>query len=79
MIINEKIDFCRQYQNLQLEKPSGVEVEIPVHKAMAMGLIGLNPSTHLRSVVKPWSINAKVLCTNPIGNLEILDQKFLTV
>ena len=39
MIINEISDFCRQYQYLQLEKPSGVEVEIPVHKAVAMDLL----------------------------------------
>ena len=55
--MNEISDFCRQYQYHQLEKPSGVEVEIPVHKALAMdllkggsyrtpplGLIGLKPS-----------------------------------
>ena len=39
LIINEKTDFFRQYQYLQLEKPSGVEVEIPVHKACAMDLL----------------------------------------
>ena len=39
MIINEISDFCRQYQYLQLEKPSGVEVEISVHKTLAMDLL----------------------------------------
>ena len=37
--MNEISDFCRQYQYLQLEKPSGVEVEIPVQKALAMDLL----------------------------------------
>ena len=37
--MNEISDFCRQYQYHQLEKPSGVEVEIPVHKALAMDLL----------------------------------------
>ena len=44
LIINEKTDFCRQYQYLQLEKPSGVEVEIPVHKALAMDLLKGGPT-----------------------------------
>ena len=35
MIINEISDFCRQYQYLQLEKPSGVYV----HKTSAMDLL----------------------------------------
>ena len=35
----KKTDFCRQYQYFQLEKSSGVEVEIPVHKALAMDLL----------------------------------------
>ena len=39
MIINEISDFCRPYQYLQLEKPSGVEVEISVHKTLAMDLL----------------------------------------
>ena len=38
-MINKISDFCRQYQYLQLEKPSGVEVEIPVHKTMARDLL----------------------------------------
>ena len=37
--MNEISDFCEQYQYHQLEKPSGVEVEIPVHKALAMDLL----------------------------------------
>ena len=44
LIINEISDFCRQYQYLQLEKPSGVEVEIPVHKALAMDLLKGGPT-----------------------------------
>ena len=44
LIINEKTDFCRQYQYLQLEKPSGVEVEIPVHKTLAMDLLKGGPT-----------------------------------
>ena len=39
MIINETSDFCRQYQYLQLKKPSGVEFEIPVHKKLAVDLL----------------------------------------
>ena len=39
MIVNETSDFCKQYQYLQLEKPSGVEVEIPVHKTMPTDLL----------------------------------------
>ena len=46
MMINEISDFCRQYQYLQLEKPSGVEVEIPVHKALAMDLLKEGPLGH---------------------------------
>ena len=38
-IINEISDFCRQYQYLQLEKPSVVEVKIPVHKTLVMDLL----------------------------------------
>ena len=34
--MNEISDFCRQYQYHRLKKPSGVEVEIPVHEALAM-------------------------------------------
>ena len=50
LIINEKTDFCRQYQYLQLEKPSGVEVEIPVHKTLAMDLLkGVSCRTSLGS------------------------------
>ena len=37
--MNEISDFSRQYQYHQLKKPSGVEVEIPVHKALAMDLL----------------------------------------
>ena len=37
--MNKKTDFCRQYQYLQLEKPSGDEVEIPVQKTMGMDLL----------------------------------------
>ena len=44
MIINEISDFCRQYQYLQLEKSSGVEVEIPVHKTLAMDLLKGGPT-----------------------------------
>ena len=43
MIINEISDFCRQYQYLQLEKPSGVEVEISVHKTLAMDFLKGGP------------------------------------
>ena len=42
--MNEISDFCRQYQYHQLEKPSGVEVEIPVHKALAMDLLKGGPT-----------------------------------
>ena len=44
MIINEISDFCRPYQYLQLEKPSGVEVEISVHKALAIDLLKGGPT-----------------------------------
>ena len=43
-MINEISDFCRQYQYLQLKKPSGVEVEIPVHKALTMDLLKGGPT-----------------------------------
>ena len=39
LMMNEISDFCRQYQYLQLQKTSGVEVEIPVHKTLAMDLL----------------------------------------
>ena len=32
-------DFFRQHQYLQLDKPSGVEVEIPIRKTLAMDLL----------------------------------------
>ena len=53
-MINEISDFSRQYQYLQLEKPSGVEVEIPVHKTMAMDLLKGGPTGLL------WSDRVKV-------------------
>ena len=37
--MNEISDFFRQYEYLQLKKQSGVEVEIPVHKTLAMDLL----------------------------------------
>ena len=43
-MINKISDFCRQYQYLQLEKPSGVEVEIPVHKTLAMDFLKGGPT-----------------------------------
>ena len=42
--MNEISDFCRQYLYHQLEKPSGVEVEIPVHKTLAMDLLKGGPT-----------------------------------
>jgi len=41
LIIDEIFDCCKQYQYLQLVKPSGVEVEISVHKTLVMDLLGL--------------------------------------
>ena len=46
MIINEISDFCRHYQYLQLEKPSGVEVEISVHKTSEMNLLEGGPTAY---------------------------------
>ena len=39
LIINEISNFCRQYQYLQLEKPSGVKVEIFINKTIAIDLL----------------------------------------
>ena len=48
--MNEISDFCTQYKYLQLEKPSGVEVEIPIHKTLAMDLLkGVSYRTSLGS------------------------------
>ena len=44
-MINKISDFCRQYQHHQVKKkPSGVEVEIPVYKALAMDLLQGGPT-----------------------------------
>jgi len=45
--INEISDFCRQYQYLQLEKTSGVEVKIPFLKTLAMDLLKGGPTRPL--------------------------------
>ena len=42
--MNEISDFCKQYQYLQFEKPSGVEVEISVNKTLAMDLLKGGPT-----------------------------------
>ena len=40
LIINEISDFCKQYHKyLQLQKPSGAEVEFSIHKTLAMFLL----------------------------------------
>ena len=44
LIVNEISNFCKQYQYLQLEKPLSVEIEIPVHKTMAMDLLKGGPT-----------------------------------
>ena len=66
--MNEISDFCRQYQYHQLEKPSGVEVEIPVHKALAMDLLKGGPTGP-----PPGSDRAKVLKKGSIFCIKVVE------
>ena len=71
MIMNEISECCRQYQYLQLENPSSVEDEIPIHKTLAMDLLerggptGPPGSDRVKSAamlffkqnsISPWSV-----------------------
>ena len=38
-MIKRFFDFSRQYKQLQLEKPSGIEFDLPIHKRLAINLL----------------------------------------
>ena len=57
MKISERIDneqnillFCKQCKYLKLDKPSGIEIEIPIYKRLAINLVkGMAKRSHLGS------------------------------
>ena len=66
MILNKLFDYNSQCQYLQLEKPSGFEIELPIQKTLAisllkgmakrtppLGLIGLRGRGHTQGHATP--------------------------
>ena len=54
-MINEKSDFSRQCKYLQLEKPSGFEIEMPIQKN-----IGNQFTKGNNKKDPPWSDKVKI-------------------